>query len=170
MPPPPRAGPGTLGKEGQQWQQVPVPQLSPLLMSLAKPAFAVWHLCCYFLSVSVHSLWSGFGTVRVLVVMFDSSQACSCQSTWSQVGERRALNPGEPQASSWIGLGSLDDSFRKKVCGSDLSPGDWQDPVSSPDAKLDDPSGASEEAPWVVRCFLGPILSSVQSWPNSCNS
>ncbi|XP_054573121.1 rho guanine nucleotide exchange factor 18 [Eptesicus fuscus] len=42
------------------------------------------------------------------------------------------------------------DSFRKKVCGSDLSPGDWQDPVSSPDVKLGDPPGASEEAPWAV--------------------
>ncbi|KAK1342337.1 hypothetical protein QTO34_015099 [Cnephaeus nilssonii] len=49
------------------------------------------------------------------------------------------------------------DSFRKKVCGSDLSPGDWQDPVSSPDVKLGDPPGASEEAPWAVRCFLGPV-------------
>ncbi|XP_045441929.1 rho guanine nucleotide exchange factor 18 isoform X2 [Pipistrellus kuhlii] len=42
------------------------------------------------------------------------------------------------------------DSFRKKVCGGDLSPGDWQDPVSSPDVKLGDPPGASEEAPWAV--------------------
>lgn len=42
------------------------------------------------------------------------------------------------------------DSFKKKVCGSDLSPGDWQDPVSSPDVKLGDPPGTSEEAPWAV--------------------
>lgn len=27
-----------------------------------------------------YTLWSGFGTVRVLLVMFDSSQACSCRS------------------------------------------------------------------------------------------
>lgn len=42
------------------------------------------------------------------------------------------------------------DSFRKKVCGGDLSPGDWQDPVSSPDVKLGAPPGAPEEAPWAV--------------------
>ncbi|XP_070272832.1 rho guanine nucleotide exchange factor 18 isoform X1 [Myotis yumanensis] len=56
------------------------------------------------------------------------------------------------------------DSCRKKVCGSDLSPGDWQDPVSSPDAKLGDTPGASEEAPWAVEApgtESGPRLPTV---------
>ncbi|XP_036168263.1 rho guanine nucleotide exchange factor 18 isoform X2 [Myotis myotis] len=56
------------------------------------------------------------------------------------------------------------DSCRKKVCSSDLSPGDWQDPVSSADAKLGDTPGASEEAPWVVEApgtESGPRLPTV---------
>lgn len=83
---------------------------------------------------------------------------------WGGVS-RPLQNPKHPHVP---GLGFLDDSFRKKVCSNDLSPQDWQDPVISPDVKLGDTPGTSEEALWMVCCFLGTVLSSVQSWPKFC--
>ncbi|XP_016072925.1 PREDICTED: rho guanine nucleotide exchange factor 18 isoform X3 [Miniopterus natalensis] len=56
------------------------------------------------------------------------------------------------------------DSFRKKVCSDDLSPRDWQDPVSSPDVQLGDTPGASKEEPWAVEAPAtesGPRLPTI---------
>ncbi|KAM8764932.1 rho guanine nucleotide exchange factor 18 isoform 2-T2 [Rhynchonycteris naso] len=56
-----------------------------------------------------------------------------------------------------------DGSF-KKVCSNDVSPRDWQDPASSPDAKLSDIPGASEETPQTVEALgteSGPHLPTI---------
>nr|KAF6479084.1 Rho/Rac guanine nucleotide exchange factor 18 [Molossus molossus] len=71
-----------------------------------------------------------------------------CQRTETFGGYNSASVPGK------------NDSFRKKMCSNDLSPQDWQDPVSSPDVKLGNTPGASEEAPWMVEA------SGTESGPN----
>uniref|UniRef100_A0A8C9E1Z9 Rho/Rac guanine nucleotide exchange factor 18 n=1 Tax=Phocoena sinus TaxID=42100 RepID=A0A8C9E1Z9_PHOSS len=51
--------------------------------------------------------------------------------------------------------GSLGKIFRKNVCSSNPSLRDWQGAAGSPDSRLGDTPGASEEAPQAVRCLLG---------------
>eukprot|EP00069_Balaena_mysticetus_P005133 bmy_17834T0 len=63
------------------------------------------------------------------------------------------------------GSPSKNGSFQKNVCSSNPSLRDWQGPAGSPDSRLGDTPGASEEAPQAVRCLLGMFPSSIQSRP-----
>ncbi|XP_019523197.1 PREDICTED: rho guanine nucleotide exchange factor 18 [Hipposideros armiger] len=83
----------------------------------------------------------------------------------SYLGWRGASRPLQDLQHPYVpGLGFSDGSFKKKVCSSDPSPRDWQDPMSGMDVKLSDTPGASEEAPQtgeVLGPESGPCLPTV---------